>query len=234
MREPKATLQLARRYFRLFVNRAAFTMQSNRPDSSGKHYYYRPKGEQRLTPEVILKHLNGQITIALYAINPSTQRSKWVAIDGDYSAAFEDLLKLQVGLRKDGVYSALERSRRGAHLWLFAAAPLLASDCRLYIYNVARRLDIPIKLSGKTDGIEVFPRQDTVGTDEFGNAIRGPLGIHRGAGKRYWFYGANFNTPAQIEFLEGIKKITESQMACLVTGLTMQDEFRPRPSVVLP
>lgn len=234
MREPMATLQLARRYFRLFVNRAAYTVQSNRADSSGKHYYYRPKGEQRLTPEIILKHLNGQITIALYAINPTTQRSKWVAIDGDYAAAFEDLLKLQVALRKDGVYSALERSRRGAHLWLFAAAPLLASDCRLYIYNAAQRLAIPIKLSGKTDGIEVFPRQDKVDTTEFGNAIRGPLGIHRGAGKRYWFYGANFNTPAQIEFLEGIRKITEPQMGALVAGLTMPEEFRPRPAVVLP
>jgi len=229
-----ATLAMARRYFQLFVNRAAYTLQSHRPDNGGKYYYYRPKGDQRLTPETILKHLNGQITVALYAINPATQRSKWVAIDGDYAAAFEDLLKLQVTLRKDGVYSALERSRRGAHLWLLAADPLLASDCRLYIYNVARRLGVPVKLTGKSDGIEVFPRQDKVDANEFGNAIRGPLGIHRGAGRRYWFYGANFNTQAQLVFLERLPKITELQMSALVTGLSMPEDLRPRPALVLP
>jgi hypothetical protein len=130
-----ATLDMARRYFHLFVNRAAYTVQSHKPDTGGKYYYYRPKGQQRLGFDTIIKHLNGEITVGLYAINPRTQRSKWVAIDADYDAAFEHLVKLQWELRKDGVHSALERSRRGAHLWLFAAAPLLASDCRLYIYT---------------------------------------------------------------------------------------------------
>jgi hypothetical protein len=37
----------------------------------------------------------GQLTIGLYAINPRTQRCKWVAIDADYNNALEDLLKLQ-------------------------------------------------------------------------------------------------------------------------------------------
>lgn len=230
-----ATLDMARRYFRLFVNRAAYTLQAHRPDGGGKYYYYRPKGDQRLTPATILKHLNGEITIALYAINPANQRSKWMAIDGDYVAAFADLLKLQVGLRKDDIRSALERSRRGAHLWLFAAEPLLAKDCRIYIYNLARRLAVPIKLDGKSDGIEIFPRQDEVDADEYGNAIRGPLGIHRGAGgKRFWFYGAAFTPQAQLDYLERLQKITQAQMAALVDGLTMPEEFRPRLATVLP
>lgn len=230
-----ATLDLARRYFRLFVNRAAYTLQSHRADTSGKYYYYRPKGDQRLTPETILRHLNGEITIALYAINPATQRSKWVAIDGDYAAAFADLMKLQVGLREDGIHSALERSRRGAHLWFFGQGPLLARDCRVYVYNLARRIAIPIKLDGKSDGIEVFPRQDRVDANEFGNAIRGPLGIHRGAsGKRFWFYGASFSPQAQLTYLEQLRRVTEAQMNGLVEGLDMPEEFRPRPAVVLP
>ena len=234
MHGSSATIQMARRYFRLFVNRAAYTIQSTRPDSGGKHYYYRPKGDQRLTPETILRHLKGEITIALYAINPETQRSKWVAIDGDYSAAFADLLKLQVGLGKDGVHSALERSRRGAHLWVFAAEPVLARDCRIYVYNLARRIGIPIKLSSKTDGIEVFPRQDKVETTEFGNAIRGPLGVHRGAGKRFWFYGAAPHVSAQLDYLERIAKIGEAKMSVLVEGLSMPEEFSPKPAPALP
>ena len=80
-------------YFRLFVNRRAYTLQSNRPHpESTRHYYYRPKNKksgegQSLTLDTIRRHLNGEITIGLYAINPATQCSKWVAIDADYEDA---------------------------------------------------------------------------------------------------------------------------------------------------
>jgi len=70
-----------------------------------------------LSRETVRRHLEGQITIGLYAINPATQRCKWVAIDADYPDALEDLLKLQWELRQDGVEAALEKSRRGGHLW---------------------------------------------------------------------------------------------------------------------
>ena len=104
--------------------------------------------------------MEGEITIGLYAINPSSQRCKWVAIDADYKNAMEDLVKLQYHLTQDGVDSALEMSRRGGHLWIFLATPLLARKCRIYIYNLARRLGVPVKGSGLADGIEVFPKHD--------------------------------------------------------------------------
>jgi hypothetical protein len=88
----------------------------------------------------IRNHLEGRITIGLYAINPATQRCKWVAIDADYCEALEHLLKLQWELKQDGVEAALEKSRRGGHLWIFGAEPLLARECRLYIQSLAQRL----------------------------------------------------------------------------------------------
>ena len=78
-------------YFHLFVNRRAYTLQSNRPHpESARHYYYRPKDKKTgqglsLTLDTIRRHLEGEITIGLYAINPATQCSKWVAIDADYA-----------------------------------------------------------------------------------------------------------------------------------------------------
>lgn len=234
MRGGQATPEMARTYFELFVNRTAYTLQSSRPNSSGKYYYYRPKGEKRLTHDIILKHLNGEITVALYAINPKTQRSKWVAIDADYEKALEDLVKMQITIRQDGIESALERSRRGAHLWFFPATPVLAKDCRLYVYNLARRIEVPIKVAGNTDGIEVFPRQDKLNANEFGNAIRGPLGIHRGAGRRFWFFGAHQNPGAQLDYLLRLPKFHEEQIIRLVDGLTMPADLVPRPTVVLP
>ncbi|MBZ5685866.1 MAG: hypothetical protein LAP86_12615 [Acidobacteriia bacterium] len=234
MKSGQVTTEMAARYFRLFVNRLAYTVQSHRPDDKGKHYYYRPRDGRQLSHEAVREHLNGQITIGLYALNPKTQRSKWVVIDADYDNALDDLLKLQWELQRDGVEAALEKSRRGAHLWIFCDKPLLARDCRIYIYNLARRLKVPVKGgAGLAEGIEVFPRQDALAPDEFGNAIRGPLGIHRGSGRRYWFYGADYKIEAQLSYLERLKKITETEMLRFIAGLEMPEEFRPRPKVEL-
>lgn len=231
----QATTEVAARYFRLFVNRLAYTVQSKRPDRAGKHYYYRPKDGRRLTVSTIREHLNGRLTIGVYALNPQTQRSKWVAIDADYKNALEDLLKLQWELLQDGVEAALEKSRRGAHLWIFADEPLLAEQCRVYIYNLALRLKVPVKGSASlAEGIEVFPRQDRVGPEEFGNAIRGPLGVHRATNRRYWFYGADYEFRAQLEYLERLRKITESEMGRFVEGLEMPEQFRSKPRIELP
>jgi hypothetical protein len=225
------------RYFELFVNRGAYTLQSSVPDSAnGRCYYYRPKGRISLSRETIRRHLEGQITIGLYAVNPATQRCKWVAIDADYPDALEDLLKLQWELRQDGVEAALEKSRRGGHLWIFAAQPLLARDCRLYIHSLAYRLRVPVKGARKAhvpssetvalaEGIEVFPKQDEVHADEFGNAIRAPLGIHRGAGKRFWFYGADYRLDAQISYLTRVRHITEEEISRFVSAIDSAQEL---------
>ena len=83
-------------YFYLFVNRRAYTLQSNRPRTeSARHYYYRPKDRKSgqglsLTLDTIRRHLEGEITVGLYAINPATQCSKWVAIDADYEDALAE------------------------------------------------------------------------------------------------------------------------------------------------
>ena len=157
-----------------------------------------------------------------------------MAIDADYENALEDLLKLQWELREDGVDTALEKSRRGGHLWIFAEKPLLATDCRLYIYNLASRLKVPVKGTGLADGIEVFPKQDRIQSGEFGNALRGPLGVHQATKKRYWFYGADYSLADQLTYLERLKKISKGQMARFVKGLEMPPEFAPKPPVVVP
>jgi hypothetical protein len=229
------TAEMASMYFDLFANRLAYTVQFRKPASNGKCYYFRPKDGRRLSLDVLQRHLNGWRTIGLYALNPGTQRCKWVAIDADYSDALEDLLKLQWELRQDGVEAALEKSRRGAHLWIFAEQPLLARDCRIYIYNLALRLRVPVKGgAGLADGIEIFPRQDQLGPGEFGNAIRGPLGVHRASGKRYWFYGAAYDIKAQLNYLRRLRKITESEISRFTRGLEMPEQFNPKPKIELP
>src|SRR6266850_377073 len=193
----KAKGEVVKDYFHLFVNRRAYVVQSVRPhQKSGHYYYYRPKvkGTNRpicLTEDTIRRHLEGGVTVGLYAINPTSQRCKWVAIDADYKDAMEDLLKLQFYLTQD---------------------------------NVSLRLGVPVKGVGLPDGIEVFPKQDELRKGDFGNAIRGPLGIHRGAGKRFWFYSANYTLEEQMAYLKSLRKVTAEELGRFIEGKSMPSE----------
>lgn len=233
----RATADMVRQYHALFVNRRAYVLQSVRPHAaSGRHYYYRPKEQATgrplgLTAETIRRHLEGHLTIGIYSTNPQTQRCKWMAIDADYRHALEDLLKLQYELGRDRVETALEKSKRGAHLWILFEKPVPARDCRIYIFNLALRLNVPVKGAGLPEGIEVFPRQDEIGPEEFGNAIRGPLGVHRGANKRYWFYGADYTLEDQFAYLARVKRVTEDELRRFIIGKSIpQEQVSPRPN----
>ena len=138
------------------------------------------------------------------------QGCKWVAIDADYDRAHRDLAKLQQELRgEDEVEAALEMSRRGGHLWILCEKPLPARTCRIYIYNLALRLGVPIKGAfGQTDGIEIFPRQDELKPGQLGNAIRGPFGVHRATMSRYWFYDGPPGLERQFDYLRGVRRLT--------------------------
>jgi len=233
-----ATPAMARTFGELFVNRRAYTIQSTRPHpESGRHYYYRPKGQNGapapgLTFETIRRHLSGELTIGIYAINPATQRCKWMAIDADYRTALEDLIKVQRQLSDDGVAAALEKSKRGGHLWIFFERPVLARDARVYIYHLASKLNVQVKGSGLSEGIEIFPKQDELGPHEFGNAIRSPLGVHWGAresrGWRYWFYGADYTLGDQLAYLNGLPKVPEDHLQRIIDGKEIPPEFAQR------
>ena len=233
-----ATTEMAREFSGLFVNRRAYALQSMRPHpDSGRHYYYRPKPKEggepvELTLESVRRHLAGEITIGIYAVNPATQRCKWVAIDADYKTALEDLVKLQRQLQEHGVEAALEKSKRGGHLWIFFEKPVLAREARIYIYHVASKLEVQIKGAGLAEGIEIFPKQDELRPHEFGNAIRAPLGVHRGArdsrGWRYWYYGADYRLESQLSYLKGLRKVSEEHLRRMIAGKEIPQEFAQR------
>jgi hypothetical protein len=236
------TLEMARRYHRLFLNRRAYTLQSRNPNPSGRHYYYRPRSQSPLNLATLIHHLKGNWTVGLYAINPETQKAKWGAIDADYDGSIPHLLQLQWEFSRDGITAALEPSRRGGHLWIFGEQSLPARLWRLYILHTAKRIQIPIKgglapascgllavtRTGRLlDGIEVFPKQDSLDEGEFGNGLRGPLGIHRANGRRYWFGAAAKRVADQLDYLDGLPKVSEAAILKLTEGLSLPEEFVP-------
>jgi hypothetical protein len=229
----------AAEYFNIFANRRAYVRQSHFPDKeSERFFYYLARGRASKQPlsidiPTIQSHLAGHITIGVYAINPQSQSSKWIAIDADYVSARHDLLRLQRGFHQDGIEALLEQSRRGGHLWAFLAEPLPAKLCRLYVLNVASRLGIAVK-QGKLDGIEVFPRQSELQPGEFGNAIRGPLGIHRASVLRYWFESAEPDLDAQFQLLRQVGRVTREHLEALTAGTEpIPDRVPPKPWIQL-
>jgi hypothetical protein len=232
--------QTAEDFMRLFVNRLAYGIQRTKPLEDGTIPYYlarewETKEPKPLQTDVLRMHLNGDVTISLYAINPVTQSSKWVAIDADFDGSLEALFRLQWELRQDGVEAALEQSRRGGHLWIFGEKPMPAFQCRIYIYNLALRLGVPVKGGGLKEGIEVFPRQDQIKDGDYGNAIRGPLGVHRKSNRRYWFYEAAPTPEAQLAYLQGLKKLTAAELDTLTQGMTLPQAYRPpEPTAYVP
>ncbi len=227
----------AAEYLRMFVNRGAYLRQSHFADKeSGRFYYYKVcdrKSKQPFSIDIpaIQSHLAGHITIGLYAINPKSQSAKWIAVDADYADARRDLLRLQQGFCEDGIDALMEQSRRGGHLWTFLAEPLSAKLCRLYVLNVARRLGIEVKRD-RSDGIEVFPRQNELQPGEFGNAIRGPLGIHRASMQRYWFEDDEPTLEAQFELLRHVRRVTREHLEALTAGMEpIPDRTPPKPWV---
>src|SRR5664280_2043515 len=103
----RVSRETANYFIRLFVNRFAYGVQASKPLPNGSVPYYlardwQTKAPKPLDADVVRMHLNGDITINLYAINPETQRSKWVAIDADFDGAVKALFQLQWELKQDG------------------------------------------------------------------------------------------------------------------------------------
>ena len=221
-------------YYRLFVNRRAYILQSDWPNpDSGRQYFYRPTNKKTgeglsLTSGTIRRHLEGEITIGLYSINPlrTSARSGWPSTRTT-RMRFRTSSSWASTSSGMGCDPALEKSRRGGHLWLFFAEPLPARDSLIYVYDLARRAGIPVKGGSQREGIEVFPKHDAVKPGEFGHAIRGPLGIHRGAAQRFWFYGADDNLEKQLRYLKSLAKLTGEQLARLIAGKAVPSQLAP-------
>jgi hypothetical protein len=107
---------------------------------------------------------------------------------------------------------------------------VLAKHARVYIRHLAGRLSVQVKVAGPSDGIELFPKQDRIERTQFGNAIRGPLGVHRAVSRRYWFYGATHDLEAQMKYLRELRRVTERQLSELIAGLALEEE-NPRPQL---
>lgn len=138
-----------------------------------------PKQKRRylpLTDEVVRSHLEGRRTIGLYPLRPDN-RCRLLACDLDHASWRDDARAYLEAADAIGVpvLTELSRSGDGAHLWTFFSEPVFAGDARmlgtaLLRAAMARRATLDLSSYDR-----LFPAQDRLKADGFGNLIALPL-----------------------------------------------------------
>ncbi len=164
---------------------------------------YRAERE-KITPDLLRRHLNDRITLATYAGRPPG-RCKFLAFDFDY-LDLKPVWRLQDFFSRYGAKIYVEFSgKKGHHGWLFTdQAP------NWKIRAVARRA---VEETGIGD-LEIFPAQNEVSKEHPGSLIKLPLGKHRATGKRCLFLNSEGQPYGnQYEFLQKIQKVDIESLA---------------------
>jgi len=220
-------------YMLWFVNSADFCLQNSflLPADLDSPHYLRVKVP--LSPIHIQRHLDGHSTIGIYALDPDSSCGKWFALDGDYSGAEKHLEVIAREMKEDGLFPALEQSRRGGHLWVLCGDPIPARLSRIYLYSLLDRLGYAIQgARGFKEGLEVFPKQEVLAPGQVGNGMRGPLGVHRKVMQRFWFRDAEPEIEAQFAYLRQLPRCSRRVMDTLTYGMDMPEDLVPSPSPV--
>ncbi|MBF0469365.1 MAG: DNA primase, partial [Desulfamplus sp.] len=101
-----------------------------------------------------------------------------------------------------GILPLLEYSgHKGYHFWYFFSQPVDASKVKSFLTRIAE----PVNPDISGFDLEVFPKQDKLGSKGFGNLVKLPLGIHRKNGKPSFFMECEKrDVESQLLFLEKI------------------------------
>jgi hypothetical protein len=235
-RESIAPLWLSE-YKLWFVNRREFYVQNlfaTPADYDSKQSPSWSRVKVLLSEEQVVRHLCGIQTIGLYTIDPDSNACKWFCLDADYDGSEEHLKAIEEEMRLDGLTPAYENSRRGGHLWLLCDEPISAKVGRIYLYNLLDRLGYAVRgPRGNKEGVEVFPKQESLDAGQFGNGIRGPLGIHRKVKERFWFRDAAPDLQSQFHYLRTLRRVTREKLEALTDGMDMPEDLLPKPFVPL-
>jgi hypothetical protein len=198
----EASNSVVRALLNLFVTRRD-TYALQQPDGR-----YR-RVEEAITEELLRQHTEGEVTLGVYQLDPEMDTVKWMCFDLDpehLSRPGETAYHL-FKLTKELFPSKavwLEASRYpdpSFHIWVFFLAPVPAAVARF----LGRRL---LEKAGQPN-VELFPKQEKVEEDKYGNLVKLPCGLHQREKKWSRFLDPNTLKPLTLEeFLDRVEDCT--------------------------
>jgi len=178
---------------------------------------------QPLTDAVITNHLMGvgnpaklheDYVIGVYPLLQD-ERCWFLAVDFDKASWQQDVLAFSAVCKAESVPFSIERSRsgKGAHVWVFFSAPVLAIEARkLGSFLLTLAMDRYPDL-GFESYDRLFPNQDTMPKGGFGNLIALPLQKKAREHGNSEFVDEHFMAyPDQWAYLSTIKRISPFEL----------------------
>ena len=129
-----------------------------------------------VTDAVIERHLTGALTVGIHPMLMD-ETCRFLTVDFDGASWRQDVIAFLDACQQLDISAALERSRsgQGAHVWIFFAGPLPASQARkLGSLILTLATDMRHQISLKSYD-RFFPNQDTMPKGGLGNLIALPL-----------------------------------------------------------
>jgi superfamily II DNA or RNA helicase len=223
---PDEKIALVRRLFRGRDDVYALRWENDRTGKSGYvpavvggWSRHGPKTYLPLSDEAIEQHLRGREAMGVYPL--LTDDTCWfLACDFDGGTWRLDSLALLEVCSERGVPAALERSRSGAggHVWIFFSAPSAAGSARrlgalLLREAMTRRAELDLASYDR-----LFPNQDFLPANGFGNLIALPLqGRCRAAGTSVFLDPETLEPwPDQWAFLGSVETLAPERLEQLL------------------
>lgn len=136
-------------------------------------------GNKKLIPlskDIIKSHLLGNNALGVYPILEDNT-SYFIAADFDGDNWFSDTQKYITNCKNVGLTSYLERSKsgKGGHVWIFFENAYPCHKSRTIALELIRE-SLHLSVFEKEDSFDrLFPNQDSISKDRFGNLIAFPL-----------------------------------------------------------
>ena len=179
-----------------------------------------------LTTEIILKHLQGKITIGIYPLLPGDS-CNFLAIDFDKKNYEKDVIEFWNICDELNIPIYVERSRsgNGAHVWIFFEESIPARIARkmgnILLTKTIERASLDLDSYDR-----IFPNQDTMPKGGFGNLIALPFQGESSKKGNTVFVNKYFEVKKnQINILNNIKRIKNDEIYSFIEK-NKEDDYK--------